>query len=632
MALLAVRNLSLKFGGPSLFDDVTFQVEAGERVCLIGRNGAGKSSLLKIIAGTLEPDAGEVAIARGSHAAFLAQEVPEEIAGTVRDVVLTGLGDAGEKIRAYETHDTEKYSETELDAIFHWLENHSAWSLSSEVDAMISKIGAVPELPFSSLSAGMKRRVLLARELVSKPDILVLDEPTNHLDIDAIEWLEEFLLAWQGAILFVTHDRRFLKKISTRILDLEGGIVTSWDCDYETYLTRREELNASIAANNAEFDKLLAREEAWLRQGVKARRCRNEGRVRELKKLREIRAARRASVGNVRATISEGEKSGAKVLVAENISHTWNGVPAILNFSTMIMRGDRVGIIGPNGVGKTTLLKILLGQLTPDAGTVTHGTNLQIAYFDQLRSQLREDKTLAENLAGEGADTVVVGKQTRHVISYLGDFLFTPDRARSTVSMLSGGERNRLLLAKIFLKTANVLVLDEPTNDLDLETLDLLEELLGNFDGTVLLVTHDRQFLDNVTTSYIVFEGNGHLREFVGDYDAWRRQHLEEIATKNVPAKPEKPKADIPAETTQTPKNPPSKKKLSYKETRELEALPKMIEDLENEQKTLAEKLNDPEFYRNPAAVQATNARLSEIDEALLLALERWEELESRKA
>ncbi len=630
MALLAVRNLSLKFGGPSLFDDVTFQVEAGERVCLIGRNGAGKSSLLKIIAGTLEPDAGEVAVARGSHAAYLAQEVPEEIAGTVRDVVLSGLGDAGEKIRAYETHDTEKYSETQLDEIFHWLENNSAWSLSSEVDAMISKIGAVPELPFSSLSAGMKRRVLLARELVSKPDILVLDEPTNHLDIDAIEWLEDFLLAWHGAILFVTHDRRFLKKISTRILDLEGGIVTSWDCDYETYLSRREELNASIAANNAEFDKLLAREEAWLRQGVKARRCRNEGRVRELKKLREIRAARRASVGNVRATISEGEKSGAKVLVAENISHTWNGVPAIHNFSTTIMRGDRVGIIGPNGIGKTTLLKILLGQLAPDAGTVTHGTNLQIAYFDQLRSQLREDKTLAENLAGEGADTVVVGHQTRHVISYLGDFLFTPDRARSTVSMLSGGERNRLLLAKIFLKTANVLVLDEPTNDLDLETLDLLEELLGNFDGTVILVTHDRQFLDNVTTSYIVFEGDGNLREFVGDYDTWRKEHLAEIAAKSVPAKPEKPKTDVPA-GPQTPKNPPSKKKLSYKETRELEALPQQIEDLENEQKALAEKLNDPDFYRDPAAVQATNARLAEIDEALLLALERWEELESRK-
>ena len=626
MALLAVRNLSLKFGGPSLFDDVTFQVETGERVCLIGRNGAGKSSLLKIIAGTLEPDAGEVAIARGSHAAFLAQEVPDAIAGTVRDVVLSGLGDAGEKIRAYETHDTEKYSESELDEIFHWLENNSAWSLSSEVDAMISKIGAVPELPFSSLSAGMKRRVLLARELVSKPDILVLNEPTNHLDIDAIEWLEEFLLSWQGAILFVTHDRRFLKKISTRILDLEGGIVTSWDCDYETYLTRREELNASIAANNAEFDKLLAREEAWLRQGVKARRCRNEGRVRELKKLREIRAARRTSVGNVRATISEGEKSGAKVLVAENITHTWNGVPAIRDFSTTIMRGDRVGIIGPNGIGKTTLLKILLGQLAPDAGTVTHGTNLQIAYFDQLRSQLKEDKTLIENLAGEGADTVVVGRQTRHVISYLGDFLFTPDRARSTVSMLSGGERNRLLLAKIFLKTANVLVLDEPTNDLDLETLDLLEELLGNFDGTVLLVTHDRQFLDNVTTSYIVFEGDGNLREFVGDYDAWRKEHLAETDSKSVPAKPEKTKPPVSVEPI------PSKKKLSYKETRELEALPQRIEDLENEQKMLAEKLNDPDFYRDHTAVQATNARIAEIEDELFHALERWEELASRRA
>ncbi len=632
MALLSVRNLSLRFGGPSLFDDVSFQVEAGERVCLIGRNGAGKSSLLKIIAGLLAPDVGEVAVARGARVAYLAQEVPSEFAGTVRDVVLGGLGEAGEKIRAYETHDTEKYSEAELDAIFRWLEENAAWNLSSAADAIISKVGADPALSFASLSAGMKRRVLLARELVSSPDVLVLDEPTNHLDIVAVEWLEEFLLAWRGAILFVTHDRRFLRKISTRILDLAGGIVTSWDCDYDTYLARREELDASVAANNAEFDKLLAREEAWLRRGVKARRCRNEGRVRELKKLREIRAARRSAVGNVRATIAEGEKSGAKVIVAEHISHSWNGVPVIRDFSTTIMRGDRVGVIGPNGIGKTTLLKILLGELAPDTGTITHGTKLQIAYFDQLRSQLREEKTLAENLAGEGADTVFVGGKTRHVISYLGDFLFTPDRARSTVSMLSGGERNRLLLAKIFLKPANVLVLDEPTNDLDLETLDLLEELLGDFDGTVILVSHDREFLDDVTTSLVVFEGDGRLREFVGDYDAWKKEHLAELSAKNVPAtKPEKRAAavaDVPATAT---KNPPAKKKLSYKETRELEALPQKIDALETEQKTLSEKLNDADFYRDPAAVRDVNARLAAIEDELMSALERWEELESRK-
>ena len=628
MSLLSVRNLSLKFGGPSLFDDVSFQVEAGERVCLIGRNGAGKSSLLKIVAGLLAPDSGEVAVARGAHIAYLAQEVPAELAGTVREVVLGGLGDAGEKIRAYETHDTEKYSETELDAIFHWLEENSAWNLSSAADAMISKVGVDPALPFASLSAGMKRRVLLARELVSAPDVLVLDEPTNHLDIVAVEWLEEFLLAWRGAILFVTHDRRFLRKISTRILDLAGGIVTSWDCDYDTYLTRREELDASVAANNAEFDKLLAREEAWLRRGVKARRCRNEGRVRELKKLREIRASRRSAVGNVRATIDEGEKSGAKVIVAEHISHSWNGVPAIRDFSTTIMRGDRIGIIGPNGIGKTTLLKILLGELAPDAGTITHGTKLQIAYFDQLRSQLREDKTLAENLAGEGADTVFVGGKTRHVISYLGDFLFSPDRARSTVSMLSGGERNRLLLAKIFLKPANVLVLDEPTNDLDLETLDLLEELLGDFDGTVILVSHDREFLDDVTTSLVVFEGDGHLREFVGDYEAWKKEHLAELSAKSVPAA--KPEKRVPAPDAAT-KNPPAKKKLSYKETRELEALPQKIDALETEQKTLSEKLNNADFYRDPVAVRDVNARLTAIEEELMSALERWEELESRK-
>lgn len=635
MALLEVRNLSLKFGGPTLFSGVSFQVGAGERVCLIGRNGAGKSSLLKIVAGMLEPDSGEVSLARGSRAAFLAQDVPEEIAGTVHDVVLSGFGEAGEKIRVFAARDAGIFSEEEIDAAFRWIEENSAWNLAGEADAMISGVGADPALPFSSLSAGMKRRVLLARELVSKPDVLVLDEPTNHLDIGAIERLEEFLLEWRGAVLFVTHDRRFLKKISTRILDIEGGIVTSWDCSYDVYLERREALNAGVAAENAEFDKRLAREEAWLRQGVKARRRRNEGRVRELKKLREIRAARRAAVGNVRASVVEGERSGEKVIVAENISHAWNGVPAIRGFSTTIMRGDRVGVIGPNGVGKTTLLKILLGEIVPDAGTVKRGTNLRIAYFDQLRAQLREDKTLAENLAGEGADTVVVGNRTRHVVSYLGDFLFTPDRARSTVSMLSGGERNRLLLAKIFLKPANVLVLDEPTNDLDLETLELLEELVGDFDGTVVLVSHDRQFLDDVTTSCIVFEGEGRLREFVGDYDAWRRTLPATAAPKRVPAKAGKssPKpagtpADVPAPP---PKNPPTKKKLSYKETRELEALPQEIDALEAEQKALAEKLNAPDFYRDPAAVRETNARIAEIEEELSRALERWEFLESKR-
>lgn len=641
MALLSVRNLTLSFGGPTLFENATFEVDAGERVCLIGRNGVGKSSLLRIVAGKLEPDAGESVIARGSHAAFLAQEVPERLAGTVREIVIGGLGEIGKKILACEAHDTAKFSEAELDAMLLSLEENSAWNLAAEADAVITKLGLVPALEFASLSAGMKRRVLLARELVSKPDILVLDEPTNHLDIAAIEQLEEFLLGWRGAVLFVTHDRRFLKKISTRILDLEGGIVTSWDCDYETYLARREELDASIAANRAEFDKKLAREEAWLRQGVKARRCRNEGRVRELQKLRAERAARRADVGNVRAAIYEGEKSGAKVIVAEHISHTWNGAPVIRDFSTTVMRGDRVGIVGPNGIGKTTLLKILLGKLAPDTGTVTLGTNLQIAYFDQLREQLKEDKTLIENLAGEGADTVVVGTQARHVIGYLGDFLFSPDRARSKVSMLSGGERNRLLLAKIFMKPANLLVLDEPTNDLDLETLDLLEELLAKFDGTVVLVTHDREFLDDVTTSTIVFEGNGELREFVGDYDSWRKAllHAEASAsgsgtagTKNSSGTKKKSAAEKTAGTaaSEAKKTSASRKKLSYKEKRELEALPQEIDALEAEQKTLSEKLNTPEIYRDAAAAKATNARLAEIEDELMAALERWEELEQK--
>lgn len=631
MALLSVRNLSLKFGGPTLFENVSFQVDAGERVCLIGRNGAGKSSLLKIVAGALAPDAGEIAIARGSHVAFLPQEVPGNFAGTVREIVLSGLGEAGEKIRIYEEHDSGKHSAAQIEETFRWIEERGAWNLAREADALITKIGADPAAEFGTLSAGMKRRVMLARELVSKPDILVLDEPTNHLDIGSIERIEEFLSGWRGALLFVTHDRCFLKKISTRILDLAGGIVTSWDCDYETYLARREELDASVAAGNAEFDKLLAREEAWLRQGVKARRCRNEGRVRELERLREIRAARRTEVGNVRAEIFEGEKSGAKVIDVKNISFQRNENAIIRDFSTTIMRDDRVGIIGPNGIGKTTLLKILLGELAPDAGTVTLGTNLQIAYFDQLRTQLREDATLAENLAGEGADTVVAGGKPRHVVGYLGDFLFPPERARAKVSMLSGGERNRLLLAKIFLKPANLLVLDEPTNDLDIETLDLLEELLGKFDGTVILVTHDREFLDDVTTSTIAFEGNGRLCEFVGNYESWKKSRAAEIVGNANNFSPKTKALPPPTATNSAPKNPPSKKKLSYKETRELEGLPQKIDALETEQKTLAEKLNDPDFYRDPAAVKATNARIAEIETELMHALERWEELEAKK-
>ncbi|MCD8283762.1 MAG: ATP-binding cassette domain-containing protein [Opitutae bacterium] len=634
MSLLAARNLSLRFGSPPLFTGVSFQIDAGERVCLIGRNGAGKSSLLKILAGKIHPDSGEVVPGKNSRLAYLAQEVPAQISGTARDVVIAGLGDAGEVLRAYENHGADSgMPEARLNEILHRMEADDVWKLASDVEAALSRVGADPSHDFSSLSAGMKRRVLLARELVAKPNVLILDEPTNHLDVAAIEWLEEFMLAWKGAAIFVTHDRRFLKKVSTKILDLERGIVTAWDCDYETYLRRREALNESIAANEAEFDKLLAREEAWLRQGVKARRCRNEGRVRELQRLREIRKKRRVAAGNVKAQIDEGEVSGAKVIVARNVDFNWAGKPLIKNFSTTIMRGDKVGIIGANGIGKTTLLKILLGEIAPDSGEVKHGTNLRIAYFDQLRATLRDDKTLIENIAGEGADTVVAGGQTRNAISYLGDFLFSPDRTRSTVAMLSGGEKNRLLLAKIFLKTANVLVLDEPTNDLDIETLDLLEELLAKFDGTLLLVSHDREFLDNVTTSYLVFEGDGNIREFVGDYDSWKRERLAAtMQAKNSPAK-NATRDNNPATTKANPAttNPPQKKKLSYKETRELEALPAQIDALEAEQKTLAEKISNPDFYRDPAAVKATNERLNEIEEALTTLLARWEELETRK-
>ncbi len=629
MALLSARNLSLQFGGPPLFENVSFQIEAGERVCLIGRNGAGKSSLLKILSGTIRPDAGEISIQKNSHAAYLAQDVPENISGTVREIVISGLGNAGKLLLEYENRDALKISEARLNEILHDLENQNSWKLLSDVEAAISKVGGNANAEFSELSAGMKRRILLAKELVSKPDILILDEPTNHLDVAAIEWLEEFLLSWKGAVVFVTHDRRFLKKISTKIFELERGVVTAWNCDYETYLQRREALNEAISSNEAEFDKLLAKEEAWLRQGVKARRCRNEGRVRELLRLREIRKNRRTNFGSVKAQINESDVSGTKVIVAKNVSYNWAGTPLIKNFSTTILRGDKVGIIGGNGVGKTTLLKILLKEIVPESGSVEHGTNLQIVYFDQLRSQLKSDKTLIENLAGEGADTVVVAGKPRNAISYLGDFLFAPDRARSTVSMLSGGEKNRLLLAKIFLKSANFLVLDEPTNDLDIETLDLLEELISKFDGTLLLVSHDREFLDNVTTSYLIFENGGNVREFVGDYDSWRKEHLAELEKFVVPEK--KSKLGNAEKVVPAAAKIPSKKKLSYKETRELEVLPEQIDALEKEQKLLEEKISNPDFYRDPEAVKSTNFRLKEIENALLEMLSRWEDLESRK-
>ncbi|MDR2862468.1 MAG: ATP-binding cassette domain-containing protein [Puniceicoccales bacterium] len=620
MSLFSFNEVSLGYGGLPLLDGVSFQIEPGERLGLLGRNGAGKTSLLRLVTGEQRPDKGEIVLTRGTGVGYLPQDVPEALEGTVRDIARAGLGEIGAKLKQHDALLASDTHDATADALHHWLDDHAAWDAALDVDRLLSRMGLPPDAVFASLSAGMKRRVLLARELSARPALLVLDEPTNHLDIAAIEWLEEFLVTLNGALLFVTHDRRFLQKTATGILDLDRGKITRWDCDYEKFLLRKEAWLEAEASANAEFDKKLAREEAWLRQGVKARRCRNEGRVRALQKLRTERRARREQPGTIRATIAESARSGTKVIEAIGVSHAWadGTAPIIRDLSLTLMRGDRIGLLGPNGAGKTTLLKILLGRLTPSRGTVKHGTNLSIAYFDQLREQLDPEKTVAQNLADD-ADHVTTGTGRKHVITYLQDFLFEPDRARSPVRMLSGGERNRLLLAKLFLKPANVLVLDEPTNDLDIETMELLEELVANFDGTVLLTSHDRAFLDNVTTSYLVFEGDGVVREFVGDYEGWKSNLPRGGSESRIP----KGGAEARA---------PKARKLSNKEVRELEELPGRIDALEAEQKALADKLGDPDFYRDPAAVQQTQARLPVLDAELLAAYERWGELEKMKS
>lgn len=617
MALISFQEVSLGFGGPPLLDGVSFQIEPGEKLGLLGRNGAGKSSLLRLISGELQPDAGTVTLTRGIRVGCLPQEVPEALPGTVREIVLTGLGEAGEKWLHHERLVAADTHGAEVDALHRWLDENDAWNAALEVEKLLTRMALPAEENFAVLSAGMKRRVLLARELAAQPDLLVLDEPTNHLDVGAIEWLEEFLGGVKSALLFVTHDRRFLQKMATSILDLDRGKVTRWDCDYGKFLERKEAWLEAEAVTNAEFDKKLAREEAWLRQGVKARRCRNEGRVRALHQLRYERRERREQTGMMRASISEAEKSGMKVIDVKGVFHAWGTEPLIRDLTLTVMRGDRIGLLGPNGVGKSTLLKILLGKIAPQKGTVKHGTNLRVAYFDQLREQLDPAKTVAQNLSDE-SDHVTVGAARKHVITHLQDFLFEPDRARSPVSMLSGGERNRLLLAKLFLQPANVLVLDEPTNDLDVETLELLEELVANFDGTVLLVSHDREFLDNVTTSYLVFEGDGVVREFVGDYDAWKKERrtAEENRARRENRAEEKSRTG-------------RERKLSNKEREELSALPEKIETMEAEQARLSEQLADPDFYRDAAAVKTAQERLPQLEEALLVAYERWAELDA---
>jgi ABC transport system ATP-binding/permease protein len=601
MALISLQEISLGFGGPLLLDEVNLQVEGGEWIGLLGRNGMGKSTLLKLISGEVLPQSGTIARQQNLRIAYLPQEVPQELRGRVREIVESGL----EALKP-ETLDEEQQ-----------------WQRQHQVEKVLSRMELDPESRFETLSAGLKRRVYLARGLARNPELLLLDEPTNHLDINSIDWLEDFLKRWGGTLLFVTHDRVFLQRLATRIVELDRGKLFDWDCDYSTFVKRKEEMLSAEQAQNAIFDKKLAQEEQWIRRGIEARRTRNEGRVRALKRLREMRRERRELSGKVRMQISAENRSGRLVIEAENVSFSYGDKNIVSNFSTTIQRGDKVGIVGPNGSGKTTLLRILMGELAPLLGEIRHGTNVEMAYFDQLRAQLDEGKSVLDNV-GQGRDTITINGRTRNLMGYLEDFLFTRERARAPISALSGGERNRLMLARLFTQPANLLILDEPTNDLDIETLEVLENLLLDYNGTLLLVSHDRAFLNNIVTSTLILDGNGHANEYVGGYDDWHKQ------TEQIPdLKPAKPASGASTESKADSKAAPRPRKLSYNEKRELADLPKRIEMLEAEQHQLTSRMEDPAFYQQEGAVitQAVN-RLQELHEELSRAYQRWTELE----
>ena len=643
MPILTLDHIAISFGRAPLLDDASLQVEAGERIAIIGRNGTGKSTLLKMLSGELAPDAGAIWRAPGSEAARLAQDLlttplagsaPPPHAGTVFDIVAGGLGALSELVVAYHhaahavTEDPSAKHLTELGRAQHELEERDGWSVEQRVEMVLTQLGLDAEARFDTLSGGWRRRVLLARALVAQPSLLLLDEPTNHLDVEAIEWLEQFLLDYAGAIVIVTHDRAFLQRLATRIVELDRGRLTSWPGDYRSFLEKKAALLESEAVAGAKFDKLLAQEEVWLRRGVKARRTRDEGRVKALMAMRDARAARRAQIGDVRLQIDMAERSGQVVFEAERVSKSYGGEPVVRDVSTRIMRGDRVGLIGPNGAGKTTLLRLLVGELTPDTGEVRAGSNVQIAYFDQQREQLDPERTLVDTI-GDGNDTVTVGGQPRHVHGYLEDFLFPPDRARSKVKALSGGERSRLLLARLFTRPANVLVLDEPTNDLDIETLELLEARLAEFSGTVLIVSHDRRFLDNVVTSTLAFEGGGRVGEYVGGYEDWLRQRPAAGAAPQASVPPRPPASAPPAPR---PASQPPEKKLSFKERRELESLPGRIEALEEEERALQARAAAPDFYKEGAeAIKAALAQSEDVTRERERAYARWVDLSDRE-
>ncbi len=624
--LLTARNIVYGFGGQTLLDNVDLQIDAGERIGLLGRNGAGKSTLLRILNRELEPDSGRIESQPGLRSSLLPQDLPPDMPATVFEAVAAGLGKRGTLSAEYRqvsrrlAAGRDSQAARRLDSLHQELDAADGWDAERDVDRILTTMALDPDACCRRLSAGMKRNALLARALVAKPDLLLLDEPTNHLDIRSIDRVEALMQKWPGTLLFITHDRAFLERLAGRILELDRGRLNVWRCDYPTFLKRREVDLAAEEQAHRRLDRKLAQEEAWKRKGLKARRRRNEGRVRALKALRAERQARREAAGNPKILAQQAERSGKLVVVAEEITCRYEGRAIIEDFSSVIMRGDKVGIIGPNGCGKSTLLQILLGQLAPDTGRVRHGTHLEIAYFDQLRRQLDVECSVQDNVAA-GNDTLMINGQRRHVLGYLKDFLFTPERARSPVKILSGGERNRLLLAKLFARPANLLVLDEPTNDLDLQTLELLEDLLVAFTGTLLLVSHDRAFINNVVTGILAFEGDGRVAEYVGGYDDWLRQRPSAPPAKTAPAKPRAPLKRA---------RPPRPRKLTYREKEELEALPGLIETLETEQAGLVETLSDPQFYQQEGgAVAAARSRLEELETALHTAYRRWEALEA---
>jgi ATP-binding cassette subfamily F protein uup len=633
--LLKLTDVSLSFGDRPLLDRVDLDIFKGERICLVGRNGAGKSSLLRVITGQNAIDDGEVWQKNGLRIAYLEQNVPSGEDISVFQVVSSGLAKLGELIAEYHqvAHQLEETPSDQLVQkladLQHQLEAADGWRLEQKVDAVISKLDLPADAAMGSLSGGMKRRVLLARALVTEPDLLLLDEPTNHLDVAGVTWLEEYLDGFHGALLFITHDRTFLQNLATRIIELDRGVLTSWPGDFARYLQKKQEREQVEAEQRAKFDKKLAEEEAWIRQGIKARRTRNEGRVRSLKALREQHRQRRDQQGSVRLNMEEADRSGKLVADLENVCFSFNDKPVIENLSTRILRGDRIGIMGPNGVGKTTLIRLLLGQLAAQSGKISIGTKLKIAYFDQQQSELEPDKTVLDNL-NYGKETVTINGKSRHVISYLRDFLFPAQKVQSPVKTLSGGERNRLLLAKMFIQPANMLVMDEPTNDLDMETLELLEDLLASFEGTLILVSHDRTFLDNVVSSLLVFEGNYQIREYVGGYTDWVRQRPANWSFSML-GKEKQPGATAKAEekpaTTQAQENKP--RKLSYKEQRELQSLPEKIETLESEQQELQQLTSQADFYQqDQQTIASIMERLKVVNDELEYAYQRWEELE----